>query len=341
MRPLTDKSRIMNLNMPPVTKNLIIINLLMYLGKVVLNRYGIDFDELLGLHFFLASDFKLYQLFTYMFVHGGLEHIFFNMFAVWMFGRIMEQVMGSQRFLFFYIVCGLGAGLMQEGVQYIHYLYEGLNAYNNVDLGGYLIPMEAYLNRWTTVGASGAVYGVLLSFGMTFPEERMFIIPIPVPIKAKWFVIGYAVIELLSALGNPGDGVAHMAHLGGMLFGLALILYWRKHPGDRGGRFFGGSGNGFGGFSGYNNNYTRYEDVTDGEPKPSVWQRIKTWFQAQRKPKMHVHFNNSKHSADMEWNQQKKEREEEIDRILAKVKQGGYESLTSDEKRKLFDASQR
>jgi len=331
----------MSLNMPPVTKNLIIINLLMYLGKVVLSRYGIDFDELLGLHFFLASDFRIFQLFTYMFVHGGLEHIFFNMFAVWMFGRIMEQVMGSQRFLFFYIVCGLGAGLMQEGVQYIHYLYDGLNAYESVNLEGYLIPMEAYLNRWTTVGASGAVYGVLLSFGMTFPEERMFIIPIPVPIKAKWFVIGYAVIELLSALGNPGDGVAHMAHLGGMLFGLALILYWRKHPGDRGGQFFGGSGNGFGGFSGYNNHYTRYEDVTYGEHKPSIWQRVKSWFQAKRKPNMRVHINNSKHSADMEWNQQKKEREEEIDRILAKVKQGGYESLTSDEKRKLFDASQR
>lgn len=338
------------MNMPPVTKNLIIINLLMYLAKVVAVRYGIDFDDLLGLHFFLASDFKLYQLFTYMFVHGGLEHIFFNMFAVWMFGRIMERVMGSQRFLFYYIVCGLGAGLLQEGVQYIQYMYQGLSAFENVNLNGYVVPMEAYLNRWTTVGASGAVYGVLLSFGMTFPNERMFIIPIPFPIKAKWFVIGYAIIELMSALGNPGDGIAHMAHLGGMLFGLALILYWRKHPDDHD-RFYGGSGNGFGGFGGYDNYFTRYEDVTDGDQrKDSLLTRLKQWFTAlrasiaqrwRRKPKMEVHMNGSKHSDDMEWNRQQKERDEEIDRILAKVKEGGYNSLSKEEKRKLFDASAR
>ncbi len=324
--------------MPPVTKNLIIINLLMFFAKMVAERYGIDFDQLLGLHFFLASDFKLYQLFTYMFVHGGWDHIFFNMFAVWMFGRIMERVMGSQRFLFFYVVCGVGAGLMQEIVQYVQFLVEGLGNYDNVNLEGLVVPMEAYLNRWTTVGASGAVYGVLLSFGMTFPEERMFIIPIPFPIKAKWFVIGYAVIELMSALGNPGDGVAHMAHLGGMLFGFALIMYWRKHPGDRGGRFFGGGGQGFGG---YDNYYTRYEDVTHQEKSVGLWTRLKNWFQGLKKPKMHVHSNSSKHSQDMDWNCRKKERENEIDRILTKVKEGGYDSLTAEEKKTLFDASQK
>lgn len=329
----------MNFNMPPITKNLIIINLLMYLAKVVLVRYGIDFDDLLGLHFFLASDFKLYQLFTYMFVHGGLDHIFFNMFAVWMFGRLMEQVMGSRRFLFYYIVCGVGAGFIQEVAQYVHYVYEGMNAYDSVNLEGLVIPMETYLNRWTTVGASGAVYGILLSFGMTFPEERMFIIPIPVPIKAKWFVIGYAVIELMSALGNPGDGVAHMAHLGGMLFGFALILYWRNHPGDHN-RFYGGTGNGYGGFGGYNH-YTRYEDVTSGERKPSIWERLQAWVKKLRKPKMNARVNEGAYHQDIEWNRKKKEREEEIDRILAKVKEGGYESLTAEEKRKLFDASQR
>lgn len=326
----------MNFYTPPVTKNLIIINILMLLGKYVANRYGIDFDDLLGLHFFMASDFRLYQFFTYMFVHGGFEHLFFNMFAVWMFGRIMEQVMGSQRFLFYYIVCGLGAGLVQEGVQYIEYLYSGLQAYDSVNIEGVSLPMDAYLNRWTTVGASGAVYGILLSFGMTFPNERMFIIPIPVPIKAKWFVMGYAVIELLSALGNRGDGVAHMAHLGGMLFGLALILYWRKHGGGGNNRFFGG-GN-FRGFGGGDNYFTRYEDVTEGK-RPNLWQRIKKWYADKRKPKMRVHPGSGKHADDMAWRQQKKEREEEIDRILAKVKQGGYESLTKEEKQKLFDAS--
>lgn len=336
------------LNMPPVTKNLIIINLLMFLAKIVAARYGIDFDDLLGLHFFMASDFRLYQFFTYMFVHGGWEHIFFNMFAVWMFGRIMEQVMGSQRFLFYYIVCGVGAGLMQEVAQYGQYVYEGLAAYDSVNVSGLTMPMEAYLNNWTTVGASGAVYGILLSFGMTFPEERMFIIPIPFPIKAKWFVMGYAVIELVSALHNPGDGIAHMAHLGGMLFGLALILYWRRRNGSggRGGRFFGGGG----GFGGYDNYFTRYEDVTNtsyNQRQPFA-ARIKQWWSPvaarfRRKPKMKVSVGHgtSKHDDDMQWRRQKQEREQEIDRILAKVKQGGYSSLTDEEKRKLFEASER
>lgn len=339
-------------NIPPVTKNIIIINLLMFFAKLVAVRYGIDFDDLLGLHFFKASDFRLYQFFTYMFVHAGWEHIFFNMFAVWMFGRIMEQVMGSQRFLFYYIVCGLGAGLMQEGAQWIEYAYQGLAAYDSVNVDGMVMPMSAYLNNWTTVGASGAVYGILLSFGMTFPNERMFIIPIPVPIKAKWFVIGYAVIELLSALGHRGDNIAHMAHLGGMLFGLLLLLYWRKNGGDSG-RFFGGGlgniGGGFGGNYG-GGYYTRYEDVTDKSTsqRTSLSQRAKAWWQAQKnrwngrkRAPMNVTTGSSKHASDMQWRQQEQQRQEEIDRILAKVKQSGYNSLTGEEKQKLFDASER
>ena len=322
--------------MPPVTKHLIIINLLMYLAKIVALRYGIDFDGLLGLHFFLADDFRLYQFFTYMFVHGGWEHIFFNMFAVWMFGRIMEQVMGSQRFLFFYIVCGVGAGLVQEIAQYGQFIYEGLANYEQVNIGGMIVPMEVFLNRWATVGASGAVYGVLLSFGMTFPEERMFVFPLPVPIKAKWFVIGYAVIELLSAMNNRGDGVAHVAHLGGMLFGWLLILYWRNHPGG-GNRFFGGGGYGNGN-NGFSNYFTRYEEVKEYDKAPSFWQRLKSWWNQHRKPRMTMHPG-GKHSDDMEWNARKKEREAEIDHILEKVKKNGYQNLSDEEKRKLFDAN--
>ena len=332
-------------NMPPVTKHLIIINLLMYLGKVVATKYGIDFDSLLGLHFFMASDFRLYQFFTYMFVHGGFDHIFLNMFALWMFGRIMEHVMGSQRFLFYYVVCGLGAGLMQEGVQLMEYVYDGLASYETVRLSdGTVMAMGEFLNRWSTVGASGAVYGILLSYGMTFPEERLFIIPIPIPIKAKWLVMGYAVIELMSALNSRGDNIAHMAHLGGMLFGLALILYWRRHGGNglghhRGSRGFFSRRNDYDGGS-YS---TRYEDVTNGE-KEGWWSRIqKKWQQhsAHRKEadmKMKV---GGKHGDDMTWRQQKKEREEEIDRILDKVRKSGYEHLTDEEKKKLFDASNR
>ena len=215
--------------MPPVTKNLIIINVLFFLWGVVATRYGIDLSTYLGLHFFMADDFNPAQLISYMFMHGGFTHLFFNMFAVWMFGRILEQIWGPKKFLFYYIACGIGAGLIQELVQYIQYAVQ-LSAYDKVDLGeGMIVPMAQYLNLMNTVGASGAVYAILLAFGMLFPNERMFIIPIPFPIKAKYFVAGYAIIELMEGIANnPADNVAHFAHLGGMIFGFILIMYWKK-----------------------------------------------------------------------------------------------------------------
>ena len=214
-------------NLPTVTKNLLIINVLCFFGYIVARKNGIDLNDMLGLHFFLASDFKLYQLVTYMFMHADFQHIFFNMFAVWMFGRTLEQVLGPKRFLTYYMICGIGAGLAQELVQYIHYVTE-LSHYDSVNTGISIIPMGEYLNLMTTVGASGAVYGILLAFGMLFPNSEMFVFPLPFPIKAKFFVMGYAVIELLAGLGASGDGIAHFAHLGGMVFGFFLILYWRK-----------------------------------------------------------------------------------------------------------------
>lgn len=220
-------------NLPTVTKNLLIINVLCFFGMLVAKRYGIDVENLLGLHFFLASDFNLSQLISYMFMHANFQHIFFNMFAVWMFGRVLEQVWGPRRFLTYYLICGIGAGLIQELVQYLEYAFT-LSNYDSVNLGiaGGIIPMEEYLNMMTTVGASGAVYGILLACGMLFPNSQMFIFPLPFPIKAKYFVIGYAVLELFLGLGG-GDGVAHFAHLGGMLFGLILIIYWRKKNGNQ------------------------------------------------------------------------------------------------------------
>lgn len=220
-------------NLPTVTKNLLIINVLCFFGMLVAKRYGIDVENLLGLHFFLASDFNLSQLISYMFMHANFQHIFFNMFAVWMFGRVLEQVWGPKRFLTYYLICGIGAGLIQELVQYLEYAFT-LSNYDSVNLGiaRGIIPMEEYLNMMTTVGASGAVYGILLAFGMLFPNSQMFIFPLPFPIKAKYFVIGYAVLELFLGLGG-GDGVAHFAHLGGMLFGLILIIYWRKKNGNQ------------------------------------------------------------------------------------------------------------
>ena len=152
------------------------------------------------------------------------------MFALYMFGGVLERVWGAKRFLIFYLVCGVGAGLLQEIVQYAQYVQLGYDSISKISIyqGGVPVPMADALNLWTTVGASGAIYAILLGFGMLFPNEKMFVFPIPVPIKAKFFVIGYAAIELLLGMSGTQDGVAHFAHLGGMLFGLVLILYWRK-----------------------------------------------------------------------------------------------------------------
>lgn len=209
---------------PPVTKNLIIINVIVWLGQVVMMRNGVDLAQMFGLFYVESEYFRIYQLFTYMFLHdtSSFSHVFFNMFAVFMFGRTLEQIWGQKRFLLYYLVTGVGAALVQLLVVYVR-LQTAL-------------PMDAYMMLNTvTVGASGAVFGILLAFGMLFPNAELFIIPIPFPIKAKWFVIGYGVIELFFGIRNyAGDNVAHFAHLGGMLFGIFMILYWRKKDKHRG-----------------------------------------------------------------------------------------------------------
>ena len=211
---------------PPVVKNLIIINALVYMATALIQPAHNAIMEYCAL-WLGAPLFHTYQFVTYMFVHANFEHIFFNMFAVWMFGRTLEQVWGPKRFLFYYILCGIGAGLVQEGVQYIQYVTELVN-YEGVNTGVAVIPMAEYLNLMTTVGASGAVYAILLAFGMLFPNSQMFVFPIPFPIKAKYFVMGYAALEIYLGFGSSADGIAHFAHLGGMIFGFILIMYWRK-----------------------------------------------------------------------------------------------------------------
>ena len=307
-------------SIPPVTKNLLIINVLCFFASLAFASHGIDFNEMFGLHFFLASGFRPWQLFTYMFMHANWTHLFFNMFAVWMFGRIIEQTMGRNRFLFYYLTCGLGAGLMQELVQTVEFWYYGYGAFSQVNLGDAIVPMAEYLNRWNTVGASGAVYGILLAFGVTFPNERLFIFPIPVPIKAKYFVVGYAVIELLSAISQNGDGVAHMAHLGGMLVGLLLLMYWRG----------GGSKGSRGGYS----NYDRGSNS---------WDNFRSWFSSlwgKKEPHIDVTYG-GRYSQEAAYRQQKKEQEEELNRILDKVKKNGYDGLTPEEKKRLFDITRK
>ena len=302
-------------NMQPMTKNLLIVNFLAFVATWVLELRGIDLTSLLGLHFFLASDFHIYQFFTYMFLHGGLTHIFFNMFALWMFGNVIEQVWGPKKFLFYYICCGVGAGLVQEVVQYGTYMYEGLAAYQYVNTGTVQMTTDAYINLWTTIGASGAVYGILLAFGMIFPNERLFIIPFPFPIKAKWLVVGYIAIELFSAMSAPGDGVAHTAHLGGMLFGWILIRYWKNHP-DSSQRF--GRSNGM-----------------------EFFDRMKRKFdERQQSSRMTAEHTNYRET-DEEYNARQHQNQEEIDAILDKIRKSGYDSLTKEEKQKLFDQSRR
>jgi membrane associated rhomboid family serine protease len=205
-----------------------------------------------GLHYWGGSDFNIAQLFTYMFMHDtrSIAHLFFNMFTLFMFGITLERVLGSARFLFYYLTCGIGAALIQEftwmltahdfAVKLLANLYHvGLDdmeqALAQVDMGfsvGNVADtlQQVYNQCFVTIGASGAIYGVLLAFGMLFPNLPLYIMFIPIPIKAKWMVIGYGVIELVLGLSAASDGVAHFAHLGGMIFGLLLILYW-KHQG--------------------------------------------------------------------------------------------------------------
>ena len=220
-------------NIPTVTRNLLIINVVVFIATYLMQMIGADLNSILGLHFILAPDFQAYQLLTYMFAHGGWSHIFFNMFALWMFGCIVERTWGARKFLFYYIACGIGAGLFQELAQMVQFYLLAAEQIQGFTLSQTMLVVNAnamFLNAWTTVGASGAIYGILLAFGMLYPEERLFIFPLPVPIKAKWFVLIYAAIELFMAFSTTGDGVAHLAHLGGMVVGFFLIRYCAAVP---------------------------------------------------------------------------------------------------------------
>lgn len=190
---------------PSVVKNLIIVNCLVYMAMALIPGVNDIFSNYLQLFWFGSPDYHTYQFFTYMFLHGGFWHLFSNMFALWMFGRTLEYELGSSRFMLYYIVCGVGAALIQMLV---------------ATLFG-----DVY---FSLVGASGAVMGLLLAFGVMHPNNQIYIIPFPFPIKAKWFVVGYAVLELFLGWTGRNSGIAHFAHVGGMLWGLALLFYWRK-----------------------------------------------------------------------------------------------------------------
>lgn len=242
---------------PPVTKNLIIINVLIWLAEAPVRGLGGRIVDLLGLHYWGAEGFNPVQLLTYMFVHDPRNplHVFFNMFTLWMFGRILEQVWGSRRFFIFYMVCGLGAALVQEGVWALTWMHEyvaGIAPLNGMTYESmhaiveralqsgdpqFTAAIAAFKSAIVTVGASGAVFGLLLGFAFVFPDMPLYLFFIPVPIKAKYMVIGYGVIEFFLGVGASSSTVAHFAHLGGMLFGLIILLWWR-HKGTLRGNMF-------------------------------------------------------------------------------------------------------
>lgn len=201
----------------PVVKNIIIINVIMFLLTIIKEEFMI---EKFALFYFGSPLFQPYQLVTHMFMHGGFTHIFFNMYTFYFFGVALERVWGSKKFLVYYFVTGLGAALLHNGVQYLEVLhYEAVGDFMSLKI----------LNMIPTVGASGAIYGLLLAYGMLFPNDRIMLLIPPIPLKAKYFVIIFGGLELLLGLSNPGGSIAHFAHLGGMLFGLVLILYWKKN----------------------------------------------------------------------------------------------------------------
>lgn len=214
---------------PPAVKNLLIVNGLFFLATLVVqNTFHLDlstgvgmvagtledFHWSLGLHYFQSPDFHFYQLITYMFMHAGVEHILFNMFALWMFGYTLENFWGAKRFLIFYFICGIGAGLTQELMGFLHATYS-----LHIDPASY---------EFVTIGASGAIFGILLAFGMLFPNTMIYVY-FAIPVKAKYFVIFYGALELFFGIrASSGDNVAHFAHLGGMLFGFIMIMYWKR-----------------------------------------------------------------------------------------------------------------
>ena len=331
--------------LPPGIKNLLIINVLVFLATIVFAKTGTcDLDKWLGLHFIGATDFHPWQFITYMFMHANFEHIFFNMFALWMFGAAVENLWGTKRFLIYYFITGIGAAIVHYTVIFfqIHPTMALLNQFLNdptmatfqtlvnENPGKYLnsqalqqmsamlqanistlsdcvVAAETakvnILNSFNIIGASGAVYGILLAFGMLFPNAQIFIYFL-VPIKAKWLVIIYGALELITGL-TTTDGVAHFAHLGGMIFGIILILLWHKM-----------------------------------DQQPATYQPDRSYFR-KRKEKYYVSEESRRPMSDEEYNARRAAEKQHVDTILDKISEKGYDALSQEEKDFLYKHSQK
>ncbi|MFI3263105.1 MAG: rhomboid family intramembrane serine protease [Rikenellaceae bacterium] len=256
-------------NTPPIVKGLLVINIVIYgLQSLLPNGMGALITEHLGLHYFGSPLFRVYQIFTHIFLHGSFAHLFSNMFALWMFGKLLEFEISSKRFLIYYTICGIGAALLHSGIVALEIssVQESVAAFLSnptpemfdalvVDNFKGIAVQEDFLNNWyempenanyiqsainaanglmarnidtVTVGASGAIFGILLAFGMMHPNDRIMLLIPPIPMKAKYFVLGYALIELYLGLADASSNIAHFAHLGGMIFGFFILRYWKK-----------------------------------------------------------------------------------------------------------------
>lgn len=214
-------------NIPPITKNIIIINIIVFLLQSTIP----GFTENFALHFYKSPDFRPYQLITHMFMHGGFQHILFNMFGVYMFGAAIEQRLGGQKFLLYYLLTGFGAVILHFISQYFEAtdIIAQIESYQASENASLQQIANAYRSFFAiTLGASGALFGLLAAFAILYPNQRIMLLFFPVPIKAKYFVLGYAAIELFSGFTARGDGIAHFAHLGGALFGFLILREWKK-----------------------------------------------------------------------------------------------------------------
>ena len=209
-------------DVPTVTKNLIIINVLIFVATLVNENF---MTATFALFYPTSPYFHWWQIVTHMFMHGGFWHIFFNMYTLFIFGCVVERIIGPKKFLLFYFVCGFGAVALHFGVQY----FQMQSFMNSAALGSATAYAQVNALKMTpTVGASGAIYGVLLGYAMLFPESKMTLLFPPITLSAKWMVVVFAAIELLTGVTGWVSGVAHFAHLGGMLIGWLMILWWRK-----------------------------------------------------------------------------------------------------------------
>lgn len=212
--------------MPTIIKNLVIINGLVWLAQITIGKGVFPVEDLFALHYLKSDLYKPWQLLTYMFLHSpsNFFHILFNMFALWMFGSTLENLWGPKRFLLFYLICGLGAGLVHMGAMAVD-----VNSYKAALLANELTVEDfKFLMDIPTLGASGAVMGIFAAFAYTFPNAQLFILPIPFPIKAKWALLGLVVLDLFGGVSNQQSGVAHFAHVGGAVVGIILVMLWNK-----------------------------------------------------------------------------------------------------------------